>query len=932
MKKSKIIKIFLAIGLFSLALSSCAQGSQGERGPQGEQGVPGQNGQDGVSIISIVKTATEGLVDTYTIVYSNGNTSTFVVVNGAQGEQGIQGLPGRDGVTPSVSISEDGYWIINGEKTTVLAKGLQGEKGTDGSSLLTGKGIPSSSLGSDGDSYIDLDSWDYYCKSQGLWIKQGNIKGSNGEAGPQGEQGVPGQNGQDGVSVVSIVKTSSDGLVDTYTITYSDGTTSTFSVTNGQNGATGVQGEQGIQGNPGQDGHTPVITIGDNGNWYVDGADTGIHAQGIKGEKGDKGDTGEQGQAGRDGKDGADGKTPYIGENGNWWIGDADTGISATPTTYIPAIFNNYDGTMLYTFYFEKGSTCSYNGPTPTRPSDYDGDEELPYTFIGWDKPLENIQEPTIFTAQYRGKMYDITFKNYNGATLYSTQVERGHDVAYDGEIPIRNDNPNLTWSFIGWDKPLTNIMANTTFVAQFYAPNSIECVFKNYDGTVLSTQYVGNGDTVAYEGTTPYRLDDNNDGVITKYEFTGWDKSLKNITTDTVFTAQYGTNTYYQVTFVDYDDTVLYTTSTFSGGQVTYVGSNPTRPQEVSGSIVTDYTFSSWDKSLANITAPTTIRANYSSTSYTGYLVTFLDSDNSELYSHYFKEGTTATYPYETPFSYDTNNVNMFVGWSSSIKNITAPLTVTAQYKTLSRSQNGEYPQSVVSDIALISALDGLTTTNENGYYEYAGEQYEKIYAKPDDNSYTFNDGSTISKPIYYFKVEPIQWKYLSDDGNNALLTSEYILDSHRCDDSENNYKNSEIRSWLNNDFFNKAFDDDSLIATTTVDNSVASTGESSNQYVCETTYDKVFLLSRAELRNADYGFSSNDSRCCKTTEYARAKGVECNMDENYLHYGRYWTRSPNSGYSDFVWFVEDNGHLSFTDSFYTGNGVRPSLSIKIA
>ncbi len=40
-------------------------------------------------------------------------------------------------------------------------------------------------------------------------------------------------------------------------------------------------------------------------------------AQGEKGEKGDKGDTGESGQ------------TPYIGTNGNWWIGETDTGVAA---------------------------------------------------------------------------------------------------------------------------------------------------------------------------------------------------------------------------------------------------------------------------------------------------------------------------------------------------------------------------------------------------------------------------------------------------------------------------------------------------------------------------------------------------------------------------------------------------------------------------
>lgn len=126
--------------------------------------------------------------------------------------------------------------------------------------------------------------------------------------GPQGEQGQAGQDGKDGVSVVSISKTNTDGNVDTYTIAYSDGSTSTFTVTNG------VDGEQGIQGNPGQDGHSPVVRIGNNGHWFVDGVDTGIQAQGPKGDKGETGD---------------DGLTPYIGNNGNWWIGTIDTGVKA---------------------------------------------------------------------------------------------------------------------------------------------------------------------------------------------------------------------------------------------------------------------------------------------------------------------------------------------------------------------------------------------------------------------------------------------------------------------------------------------------------------------------------------------------------------------------------------------------------------------------
>lgn len=46
----------------------------------------------------------------------------------------------------------------------------------------------------------------------------------------------------DGVGIVGIEKTSSSGNVDTYTVTYTDGSTFTFEVTNGEDGANGANG------------------------------------------------------------------------------------------------------------------------------------------------------------------------------------------------------------------------------------------------------------------------------------------------------------------------------------------------------------------------------------------------------------------------------------------------------------------------------------------------------------------------------------------------------------------------------------------------------------------------------------------------------------------------------------------------------------------
>ncbi len=81
---------------------------------------------------------------------------------------------------------------------------IKGEKGDAGASILTGKGVPASTLGAEGDSYIDLDTCDVYSKKSGAWTKAGNIKGTVGEVGAKGDQGEKGETGADGKSAYQI--------------------------------------------------------------------------------------------------------------------------------------------------------------------------------------------------------------------------------------------------------------------------------------------------------------------------------------------------------------------------------------------------------------------------------------------------------------------------------------------------------------------------------------------------------------------------------------------------------------------------------------------------------------------------------------------------------------------------------------------------------
>ena len=60
----------------------------------------GQPGTPGRGIEKIELTSTEGLIDTYTITYTDDTTSTFTIKNGADGQDGLDGADGASGIFP----------------------------------------------------------------------------------------------------------------------------------------------------------------------------------------------------------------------------------------------------------------------------------------------------------------------------------------------------------------------------------------------------------------------------------------------------------------------------------------------------------------------------------------------------------------------------------------------------------------------------------------------------------------------------------------------------------------------------------------------------------------------------------------------------------------------------------------------------------------
>ena len=90
-------------------------------------GLKGADGTNGVGITSIAKTGTSGLVDTYTITFTNGTTTTFTVTNGTSGTDGV-GISsiqktGTSGLVDTYTIT-----LTNGETDTFTV--TNGSNGT----------------------------------------------------------------------------------------------------------------------------------------------------------------------------------------------------------------------------------------------------------------------------------------------------------------------------------------------------------------------------------------------------------------------------------------------------------------------------------------------------------------------------------------------------------------------------------------------------------------------------------------------------------------------------------------------------------------------------------------------------------------------------------------------------------------------------------
>lgn len=187
--------------------------------------------------------------------------------------------------------------------------------------------------------------------------------------------------------------------------------------------------------------------------------------------------------------------------------------------------------------------------------------------------------------------------------------------------------------------------------------------------------------------------------------------------------------------------------------------------------------------------------------------------------------------------------------------------------------------------------------------------------------------------------KKEPIKWRVLSVDGNDAFVWSDKILDCKRYHSVHEDvtWEKCEVRGWLNNDFLNTAFSTSEISAIK--DTKVINDGNVDwNMDASNDTYDKVYLLSITEAKNISYGFSPNykendTGRRGLPTQYSIEKGIYVSKHEEWKGWSSTWLRSPGRDSSEAA-YISQSGYIiqggGWVNNYETG--IRPVMHIDLA
>ena len=276
---------------------------------------------------------------------------------------------------------------------------------------------------------------------------------------------------------------------------------------------------------------------------------------------------------------------------------------------------------------------------------------------------------------------------------------------------------------------------------------------FENYDGKILAYQIQEEGNTPAYNGTTPTQPETPE----FTYEFTGWSPSLSAVADHTTYQAAYNaTKKSYTITWNNEDGTLIDQTTVLYGETPTHA--NPTKDATAQYT----YTFKGWDAAPVAVTGEATYTATFSST-VNKYLVTFKNEDGAVLKSETLDYGAMPTAPVAPTKDATAQYTYTFKSWDNEIASVIGEATYTAIFdstvnKYLITFKNDETTlQSTEVAYGVTPEYTGTTPVKQgNAQYTYTFKGWDiPIATVTKDTTYTATFSSTVNKYLVTFKNE---------------------------------------------------------------------------------------------------------------------------------------------------------------------------------
>lgn len=399
--------------------------------------------------------------------------------------------------------------------------------------------------------------------------------------------------------------------------------------------------------------------------------------------------------------------------------------FTSAPIMYT-VTFTDWDDAVLGTSQVGYQQSASL-GFEPQRASN----DKYDYTFTGWSADVSSVENDMTVKAQYLESIrtFDVTFCYGDGQT--SVQTVSYGEAAVAPENTEKSATDSTVYVFIGWDYSFDCVTSDMQITAQYREDVRQYEVKFMIDDECIKSEVVSYGASATAPETVVKVKDDGY-----TYEFTGWDKSFDNITSDTVVNAVFNQieNTF-TVQYINWDGELLFKDYVTTNNASVYEGETPVRESNDRYA----YEFTGWTDSdlLANVIRDVTVYAQYKEIERT-YTVTFYYGDAKSVVIEDVPYGTDLTkkdnefgaqVPTDTEKSSTDQFEYSFIDWDRYFGYIACDLEINAVYAEIVR----KYIVTFVNDGNIVKtqevAYGSCPTAPELVAFKNDTAQYDYTY-----------------------------------------------------------------------------------------------------------------------------------------------------------------------------------------------------------